>query len=302
MKNLIKICLIITSLIAGYAQAKMSIFTCEPEWAALAEVIGKGLVKTTSATNALQDPHYIQARPSLISKIKKADLLICSGSELEIGWLPLLLRKGNNAKIQAGQPGNLVVSPYVKRLEIPTVLDHSQGDMHSQGNPHVQTNPHNIAIIAGVVAERMAQLDPANASSYQQNLATFKQLWSTAMAKWEQQAAGLRGKEIVTHHKSWVYLEDWLGLVEVATLEAKPGIPPSGAHLSQLLTQLNAKPATVIIRAPYQDAKASEWLSEKTGIPATALPFTVGGDKEATDLFKLFDQTIHLLVKNMEAK
>ncbi len=302
MKTVIRTCIITIALLCSYAQAKMNIFTCEPEWAALADAIGKGLVKTTSATNALQDPHFIQARPSLISKIKKADLLICSGSELEIGWLPLLLRKGSNPNIQVGQPGNLMVSPYVKRLEIPTVLDRSQGDMHSQGNPHVQTNPHNISIIAGVVAKRMTQLDPANASQYQQNLATFQQQWSAAITKWEQQAAGLRGKEIVTHHKSWVYLEDWLGLIEVATLEAKPGIPPSGAHLSRLLRQLTAKPATIIIRAPYQDAKASEWLSEKTGIPATALPFTVGGNTDATDLFELFDETIRLLLESMSTQ
>lgn len=300
MKHLFMILVLMAVIFSSHAQAKLNVFTCEPEWAALAEVIGGDLVKSTSATNALQDPHYIQARPSLIAKIRKADLLICSGSELEIGWLPLLLRKGNNPKIQAGKPGNLMASQYVRRLDVPTILDRAQGDMHAQGNPHIQTNPHNITIVAGVVAERLGQIDPDNAATYQQNLADFLQLWNAAISNWESQAAGLQGKEIVVHHKSWVYLEDWLGLVEVATLESKPGIPPSGAHLSQLLTQMKAKPAKLIIRSPYQDAKASAWLSEKTGIPATALPFTVGGSDKASDLFKLFEETIRLLTTNMD--
>ncbi|MBE9549802.1 MAG: zinc ABC transporter substrate-binding protein [Proteobacteria bacterium] len=300
MKNLLKLLILLTAVFSSLVQAKLNVFACEPEWAALAEVIGGDLVKTTSATNALQDPHYIQARPSLIAKIRKADLLVCSGSELEIGWLPLLLRKGNNPKIQTGKPGNLMASQFVRRLDIPTVLDRAQGDMHSQGNPHIQTNPHNIAIVASVVAERLQQIDPGNADSYQQNLAEFLQQWNQAITGWEQRAANLRGQEIVVHHKSWVYLEDWLGLVEVATLESKPGIPPSGAHLSQLLAQMKTKPAKLIIRSPYQDAKASAWLSEKTGIPATLLPFTVGGSDNANDLFKLFDETIHLLVIHLD--
>ncbi len=300
MKNLFTLFILLTLGFAESAQAKLNVFACEPEWAALAEAIGGDLVTTTTATSALQDPHYIQARPSLIAKIRKADLLICSGSELEIGWLPLLLRKGSNPKIQAGQSGYLLAGEFVKRLDIPTVLDRAEGDMHSQGNPHIQTNPHNLAVVAEVIAARLEAIDPKNGTSYQQNLSDFLQQWIQAIARWETQAAGLRGKEIVVHHKSWIYLEDWLGLVEVATLESKPGIPPSGAHLSKLLTQLESNPATIIIRSPYQDAKASKWLSEKTGIPETALPFTVGGSDQASDLFKLFDETIQLLLINME--
>ena len=291
----IAICL----MAASGAQAAIHVFACEPEWAALAGEIGGDNIKATSATNALQDPHYIQARPSLIAGVRKADLLICSGSGLEAGWLPLLLRKGNNPKIQPGKPGHLMTSQYVKRLEIPTVLDRAQGDLHAQGNPHIQTDPRNLALVARVIAGRLQQIDSASAQRYQRGLAAFEAKWNAAVAEWQRQAAPLRGKKIVLHHKSWAYLNHWLGLIEVATLETKPGVPPSAAHLNELLAQLQATPAALIIRTPYQDARPSDWLSKRTGIPNAALPFTVGGSADATDLYSLFDVTIGILLDKM---
>jgi zinc/manganese transport system substrate-binding protein len=298
-RSIVNIGIAIGLMAASGAQAAIDVFACEPEWAALAGEIGGENIVATSATNALQDPHYIQARPSLIARIRKADLLICSGSGLEAGWLPLLLRKGNNPKIQPGKPGHLMASQYVNRLEIPTVLDRAQGDLHAQGNPHIQTDPRNLAIVARVITQRLLQIDAANAESYQQGLAAFEARWGTAVAEWQRQAAPLRGKKVVLHHKSWVYLNHWLGLVEVATLESKPGVPPSAAHLSELLVQLQATPAALIIRTPYQDAKPSEWLSKRTGIPNAALPFTVGGSADATDLYSLFNTTISILLDKM---
>ncbi|MDH5172628.1 MAG: zinc ABC transporter substrate-binding protein [Gammaproteobacteria bacterium] len=295
----LKICCTLVLLATARAQAGVQVFACEPEWAALAGEIGGANVETISATNALQDPHYIQARPSLIAGIRKADLLICSGSGLEDGWLPVLLRKGNNPKIQPGQPGHLAASQYVKRLDVPAVLDRAQGDLHAQGNPHIQTDPRNIALVARVVAQRLQQIDPGNAEAYRGNLAAFEEKWSAAINRWQQQAAPLRGKRVVLHHRSWVYLDNWLGLEEEATLEAKPGVPPSAAHLNELLTQLKASPAALIIRAPYQDPQPSEWLTKQTGIPNAALPFTVGGTPDATDLYSLFDVTIRILLEKM---
>jgi zinc/manganese transport system substrate-binding protein len=278
-------------------RAAVEVFACEPEWAALANELGGNAVATTAATTARQDPHYIQARPSLIAAVRKADLLVCSGADLEIGWLPLLLRKGNNPRIQPGQPGYLMASQFVVRLEIPTVLDRAQGDLHAQGNPHIQTDPRNIGLVAREVAQRLQQIDPANAGDYAQSLAAFETKWNAAIGQWQDQAAPLRGKKVVVHHKSWAYL---LGLVEVATLESKPGVPPSAAHLNELLVQLKADPAALIIRAPYQDPQPSEWLTKQTGIPNAALPFTVGGTPDATDLYSLFDVTIRILLEKME--
>jgi zinc/manganese transport system substrate-binding protein len=301
-QTVFKFILALTLLAASCARAQVQVFACEPEWAALATEIAGAKVEAFSATNALQDPHYIQARPSLIAGMRKADLLICSGAGLEAGWLPVLLGKGNNPKVQSGQPGNLMASQYVTRLEIPAVLDRAQGDLHAEGNPHIQTDPRNLALVANVLAQRLQQVDPANAQYYQQGLAAFQDKWGKAIERWQAEAAPLRGKAVVLHHKSWVYLDNWLGLNEVATLEAKPGVPPSAAHLEELLVQLKATPAALIIRAPYQDPQPSEWLTKQTGIPNAMLPGTVGGTPEAVDLYSLFDTTISTLLKTVASR
>jgi zinc/manganese transport system substrate-binding protein len=279
------------------AQAQLNVFACEPEWSALSEEIGGSLVNATSATNALQDPHYIEARPSLISKVRKADLVVCSGAQLEIGWLPMLLSKANNPNVLPGKEGFLEAGSVVPRLDIPDSVDRAQGDMHPQGNPHIQMNPHNIVLVARALGERMAALDPGNAAAYAAGTENFLLRWEAAIPVWEARAAPLAGKRVVCHHKSWVYLEDWLQLEEVATLEPVPGIPPTTAHLSALLAQLgtDGSGADAIIRAPFQSAKASEWLQEKTGIPAVMLPLTVGGSDGADDLFRLFDDVLDRL-------
>ena len=277
-------------------RADLNVFACEPEWAALATEIGQDRVNTYSATTALQDPHYIQARPSLIAKVRKADLVICSGAELEIGWLPVLLQKANNRNVKPGTSGYLEASSLVERFDATANLDRAKGDIHPLGNPHVQTNPHNIAVIATALANRMGELDVENSDAYQAGLAGFSQRWSEAIEKWEGRAASLRDKRVITHHKSWVYLERWLGLVEVANLEAIPGLPPTAGHLSQLVSRFEHGGAAYIVRSPYQDQRASDWLAERTGIPSVELPLTVGGTDRATDLFSLFDDIIDRLL------
>ena len=283
-------------LLPSVSNADLRIFACEPEWASLATEIGQAHVDASSATTALQDPHYIQARPSLISKVRRADLLICSGAQLEIGWLPVLLQKANNRDVLPGSTGYLEASSFVLRLEATADLDRAKGDIHPQGNPHIQTNPHNIAVIAAVLAERMALLDPDNAANYAAGLANFRKRWEQSIHEWESRAAPLRGRRAITHHKSWVYLEQWLGIEIVANLEEIPGLPPTASHLSRLTAQFGDGGADFIIRSPYQDDKASEWLSDRTGIPAVMLPMTVGGTEESSDLFALFDDIIKRLL------
>ena len=295
MKNiLILTALLMTPLVSW---ANLNVFTCEPEWQALVQELGGDHVNASSATNPLQDPHYIQARPGLISKVRRADLLICSGAQLEIGWLPMLLRKANNPDVLPGSVGFIEASKHVRRLAPSGGTDRAQGDVHPQGNPHVQTNPHNILLIANVIAARLAQLDPENASTYESRLQDFSQRWQAAIVKWEQLALPLRGKPVIVHHKSWVYLQDWLGLEEVATLEPVSGVPPTASHLASLLQRFSdGQSAEFIIRAPFQSSKASEWLSERTGIPAVLLPLTVGGTAEASDLFSWFDDILNRLL------
>lgn len=271
------------------AHAKLSIFACEPEWAALATELGGDNIDVTSATTAFQDPHYIQARPSLIANVRRADLVICSGSQLEIGWLPALLQKANNPDVAPGTDGYFEASTFVARIGATANADRAQGDIHPEGNPHVQTDPHNIAIIAAALGERLRRLDPANAAAYSQLEAAFTSRWETAMAGWEARLAPVRGKRVIPHHKSWVYLTRWLGLDEVATLEAVPGVPPTTSQLSSLVANFSNGGADLIMRAPFQDERASAWLAERTGLPAIVLPLTVGGSDQATDLFALFD-------------
>jgi zinc/manganese transport system substrate-binding protein len=223
--------------------------------------------------------------------------VVCSGADLEVGWLPLLLRQAGNAAVQPGQPGFLNAADFVEMLEKPTSVDRSLGDIHPYGNPHIQTDPRNIAKVAAVLADRLAMLDSANAATYKQRYQDFAARWAAAVERWTAAVAPLKGKEVVTHHKGWVYLENWAGLVEVGNLEPKPGLPPSAAHLAELLDQLKGKQVGWIVRSTYEDAKASEWLGSRTMIPYVVLPHTVGSVPGTDDLFKMFDVLVKTLVE-----
>jgi zinc/manganese transport system substrate-binding protein len=282
--------------VSSASHATVNIMACEPEWAALANEIGGDKVKATSATTAMQDPHRIEARPSLIARTRNADLLVCTGLDLEVGWLPVLLQQSGNPKIVPGQPGYLDAGMLVQRLEIPARLDRSEGDVHAAGNPHIQQDPRNIARVADVLVQRLSQIDAANAAYYQARHKDFSTRWNAAIQKWTQQGAPLKGVAVVEHHKNMAYLLNWLGMRSVATLEPKPGVEPSAAHLSGLVSQLQREPARMVLRAAYQDGRPSQWLSDHAHIPAVAVPFTVGGSDQAKDLFGLFDDTIHRLL------
>jgi zinc/manganese transport system substrate-binding protein len=280
-----------------HAQAALNVVACEPEWASLAKELGGDKLNISSATTALQDPHRIEARPSLIARVRNADLLVCTGMELEVGWLPVLVQQSGSAKLANGSPNLFEAGHYITPIEVPTRLDRGDGDVHAAGNPHIQQDPRNIALVAKALAARLAQIDPANAAVYQDRQAAFATRWTEATKKWEQQAAPLKGVTLVAHHKNMGYLENWLGMREVATLEPKPGVEPSAGHLTELNAQLARQPAKMVVRAAYQDPRASQWLAEHAHIPAVALPFTVGGNDKATDLFGLFDSTVALLLE-----
>ena len=279
--------------------ATIEVFAFEPEWAALVQELGGEHVSASSATTGLQDVHHIQARPSLIARLRRADLLVCTGAGLEEGWLPVLLRRANNPRVQAGAGGYLEVSDHVRLRDRPARVDRAEGDIHPRGNPHIQLDPYNIRRVAGVVTERLVKLDPVHAADYRAWLESFSDRWEQAIARWETRAGPLRGTPVVVHHNSWVYLQHWLGLEVVGTLEPKPGIPPSSTHLSRLLDQLEQRPPRVVIRSAYQSPRASEWLAQRVGIPAVVLPSTVGGSEDAQDLFGLFDDIIGRLLGAM---
>ena len=302
MKHLLCILLGLAIMTPAYANATINVFACEPEWAALAKEIGGDNVETFSATTAHQDPHHIRAKPSLMAAMRKADLVVCSGASLEIGWLPILLQKAGNAATQPGSPGFLQASDIVPVLDKPLRLDRADGDVHPEGNPHLQLNPHNIALVAGELLARLKRIDTAHAGSYQIRYDAFSHKWQEATNRWEKEATELKGITVVVHHQSFTYLLNWLGLQEVGALEPKPGIPPTTSHLESLLVSLKNHPARFIIRTPYEPEDASAWLAAKTGMPAIVLPYTVGGDAESGDLFGLFDHTIALLKGGMHGQ
>src|SRR5215471_1031690 len=277
----------------------LEVFACEPEWAALATELGGDKVETFSATTARQDPHQIQARPALIARLRSADLVICTGAELEIGWMPMLLRQAANARVQPGTPGYLEAAQSVRLLEIPTRLDRAEGDIHPAGNPHIQSDPRNIAAVSAALARRMGEIDPADNAVFAQRSQSFTGRWSAAMQRWAQQASALRGAPIAAYHKSWAYLEDWLGLREAGTIEPKPGIPPGSQYLAQLEAELPARGVRGIIYAAYEDPRASEFVAGRIHVPAIMLPYTVGGTERARDLFGLFDDTVERLNRGL---
>ncbi|MBL8405066.1 MAG: zinc ABC transporter substrate-binding protein [Dechloromonas sp.] len=281
------------------ARADLKVFATVPEWGALAKEIGGDKVKLYTATNAFQDPHRIEAKPSLLAQARQASLVIAAGADLEIGWLPLVLRDSGNPAIQPGRPGYFEAAAFVTRLEIPVVVDRAHGDVHAAGNPHTHLDPRNVLKVGEKLAARMAELDAANAAAYQAGLAAFSGKWQAAMARWEKEAAPLKGVAVLVHHQSFIYLTNWLGMKEVGTLEPKPGIEPTSGHLGALLQRQQATPARMVLRTAYQQDAPSQWIAGKTGIPAVLLPYTVGGTPEARDLFGLFDDTVQRLLKGL---
>jgi zinc/manganese transport system substrate-binding protein len=285
--------------VASPARAALNVFACEPEWGALATELGGDDVSVFVATTARQDPHQIQARPALIARLRSADIAVCTGAELEIGWMPVLLRQSSNAKVQPGGLGYFEATQQVRLLEVPTRLDRAEGDIHPGGNPHVQTDPRYMRVIGTALAQRFAQIDAPHAAAYARRAKAFDDKLGQAIQRWQAEAAPLKGVNVVIYHKAWVYLFDWLGMKDVATIEPKPGVPPGGAYLAQLLDDIPKRQARMIIYAAYQDPRAPDFIAEKTHIPAVMLPFTVGGTDAAKDLFGFYDDTIKRLLAGL---
>jgi zinc/manganese transport system substrate-binding protein len=280
------------------SQAKINVFACEPEWKSLVEEIGEDKVKAYSATSAFQDPHYIKAKPSLLSKIRRADLLICSGASLESGWLPILLQNAS-IEVQQGNVGNLMASNYVETLEKPEVLDRALGDIHPEGNPHIHLNPYNILKISEVLLEKLKQIDSENSDFYQANYDNFTTKWNSSIKGWEAKADKIEGINVIQFHKSFTYFYNWLGLKQIATLEVRPGIAPTVKHLEKLIALTETSDVSYVNLSPYDPVDSSEWLHDKSGVKVITLPYTIGGNKESKDLFSLYENMLNQLISNL---
>jgi zinc/manganese transport system substrate-binding protein len=289
-------CLLAALVLATPADANIRVLATTSDWGALATELGGNKVDVYTATTALQDVHRVDAKPSLIARARTADLLIATGAELEVGWLPVLLQESGNSRIQPGAPGYFEATSVLRLLDVPTSVDRSMGDIHPQGNPHVQLDPRNIAAVAKALTVRLAAIDPANAGYYTARGNDFQARWQSAVARWTTSGAPLKGLAVVVIHRDQRYLSNWLGLVEVAAIEPKPGVPPSAGYLAGLVTRLTANPARLILRNAYNDPKAADWLAARTHAPVVVLPFSVGGSPEAKDLFGLFDDTLRRLL------
>ena len=292
--RILLLCLLLAPL---SSVAALNIFACTPEWGSLAKELGGDKANVYTATTALQDPHKIEARPSLIARARNADLVVCTGAELEIGWLPLVQSQSGNPKIQSGKPGYFEAATFATLIEKPQRVDRSMGDVHPAGNPHIHLDPGNIAKVAAALGERMGAIDSPGRAYYAERTKSFRERWRDATARWEREGAPLKGFPLVVYHRDLSYLISWLGMREAGSLEPKPGLPPSTAHLSELVAQLSRDPAKAVARSAYNDPRAAEWIAERAKIRVVLLPYTVGGTERAKDLFGLYEDTLARLLE-----
>lgn len=288
------------TLASPLALADLKIFATVPEWGALAQELGGDKVKVYTATTGLQDPHRIQARPSLIANARTSNLVVATGAGLEDGWLPTVLRESNNPAITNAQTGYFVASAFVRMRDVPAEVDRTMGDVHAAGNPHIQTDPRNILLIARALSTRMQSLDPENATYYQTQLKHFDQSWQTNLRRWQTQAAPLRGVKVWYQHDGYPYMNAWLGLDQVGVLEPRPGVEPSSRQLAALLQRQQSVQARMVIASAYMNDAPSKWLAEKANIPMVVLPFTVGGNEQVKSLASLYDDTIQRLLSALK--
>lgn len=262
-------------LLAGPAQG-FAVFACEPEWAALTRVLMPE-ADVVAATHARQDPHHIEARPALIAQFRRADLAVCTGASLEAGWLPMLQQRAGNPRLQDGAPGMFYASDHVDLIDPQPGAGLFDGDVHPEGNPHLQLDPRRLLDAARALADRMAELLPAQATPVRQRLRHFEADWTRRIADWERRAAPLRGRGVAAQHATHGYLWHWLGIVQVADLEPRPGMAPTPGHLQRLLQALRASPPLAIVVARYQDPRAARWLAGQLGpqVPLLVLSSTV---------------------------
>jgi zinc/manganese transport system substrate-binding protein len=297
MKKIIRsaLALLLVSL-ALPSQAAIRVLATTADWGALTKELGGERVDVYTATTAMQDVHRVEAKPSLVARARTADLLVANGAELEIGWLPVLQQESGNPKIQHGAPGYFEATSAVTLVDKPEKFDRALGDIHPFGNPHIQLDPRNVAAVAKALTAKLTAVDPAGADYYATRGADFGKRWSEATARWQAKAAPLKDLPVVVMHSDQAYLCRWLGMRQLASIEPKPGVPPTAGYLGQLVTKLSATPPKLILLNAYNDPKAGKWLSERVHAPTVVLPFSVGGSPGAKDLFGLFDDTIDKLL------
>jgi ABC-type Zn uptake system ZnuABC Zn-binding protein ZnuA len=288
-----------TWLAAPLASAKkLNVVTSTTDLAALAQEVGGDHITVESIAKGYQDPHFVEAKPSFLLKLRNADLLISVGLQLEIGWLPPLITQSGNPRIQVGAPGYLDASQFNEILEIPTgQVTRAMGDVHPLGNPHYWLDPDNGRRVAKGIAGKLAELDPQDGSYFQQRFADFDRRLTAAEKNWDEQMKPYRGRKVVTYHRSWPNFAKHFGLDVVGYVEPRPGIPPTPQHTIELIQMMKRENVKVMLIEPYFDLKTPNSVGRETGGLVVVLLPSVGGEKQVTDYFKLFDYDIGLLIK-----
>jgi zinc/manganese transport system substrate-binding protein len=283
---------------APSARAAVNVVASTEDLAALAREVGGDKVKVEAIARGYQDPHFVEAKPSFILKLSRAELLVVVGRELEIGWLPPLIQQSRNARIQVGADGYLDASLTARILEIPTgQITRAMGDVHPLGNPHYWLDPENGRRIAKSILDKLTAIDPADASYFAARHADFDRRLAEAEKRWDAMMAPYRGLKVVTYHRSWPNFADRFGLDVVGYVEPRPGIPPSPGHTIDLITEMKRQNVKILFVEPYFDLKTPNSIGRETGAKVLVMPPSVGGVKEVTDYFKLFDYDLDLLVK-----
>src|SRR5690349_284956 len=281
------------------AQAKkLNIVTSTTDMAALTQEVGGDKISVESIAKGYQDPHFVEAKPSFLLKLRQADLLIAVGLDLEIGWLPPLITQSGNPRIQVGAPGYLDASQFAEILDKPTgTITRAMGDVHPLGNPHYWLDPDNGRRIAKGIAGKLGELDPADASFFQERFQDFDKRLTEAEKKWESEMKPFRGRKVVTYHNSFPNFAKHFGLNVIAYVEPRPGIPPTPSHTIELIGQMKRENCKAILVEPYFDLKTPNSVARETGGQVVQYMPSVGGEKDVTDYFKLFDYDIALLSK-----
>lgn len=294
--------LLLLSGIGASFPPKLRVVTTTPDLAALAREIGGDAVEVRALAKPTEDPHYVDAKPSHIVTLNRADVLIEGGAELELGWLPPLLESARNERIAAGAPGRIVASHGIRMLDVPATFDRSRGDVHALGNPHFLLDPLNVRIIAAQIADHFVQVDPASADVFTANRRRFDAALDLKLAEWQEQLEPYRGAKIVTYHKDFVYLAERFNLEVVETLEPKPGIAPSPAHLAKVIATMKAANARVILVQPYQNRRTAETVARQTNAVVLDIPQQPGAVPNTATYFALMDHMVRTLAIAFQEK
>ena len=280
--------------------ARLSVVATTPDLAALAKEIGGDAVDVKALAKPTEDPHFVDAKPSHIVTLNRADVLIEGGAELELGWLPPLLESARNSRISAGAPGRVVASKGIKMLEVPTTFDRSKGDVHALGNPHFLIDPLNAKIVAADIAEHLSQVQPQSADAFKANLQRFNTAIDAKLAEWEKQLTPYHGAKIVTYHKDFGYFAERFGLEIAETLEPKPGIAPSPSHLAQVISTMRNEKVRVVLVQPYQNRKTAETVARQTGAAVLDVSQQPGAIPGTTTYADLMDHLVRTLVSGLQ--